>query len=67
MIPIGLTSATSANPRIHKEKMINLEIVKSLEHYKVLLKTITKSIENETSEQRGAFLVCSEALWVLAY
>ena len=47
--------------------MINLEIVKSLEHYKVLLKTITKSIENETSEQRGAFLVCSEALWVLAY
>ena len=33
-----------------------IKIVQALEHSNVLLKAITKTIENETKEQKGGFL-----------
>ena len=33
-----------------------IKIVQALEDYNVLLKGVTKTIENETKEQKGGFL-----------
>ena len=69
--PLGLTAATSAaDAGIHKnvlgpgrtliisnEEMNNIiKIVQTLEDSNILLKGVTKTIENETKEQKAGFL-----------
>ena len=69
--PLGLTAAASAaDAGIHKnvlgpgrtliisnEEMNNIiKIVQTLEDSNILLKGVTKTIENETKEQKGGFL-----------
>ena len=69
-LPLGLTAAASAAVAwIHKtilgsgtttlaisnEKKKDMKIVKSLEDSGPLLKGVTRTIENETKEQRGGF------------
>ena len=72
LIPLGLTAAASAaDAGIHKkilgsgnttltisnEEMNDIiKIVQALEDSNVLLKSVTKTIENETKEQKGEFL-----------
>ena len=72
LIPLSLTAAAlAADVRIHKiilgsgtmtliitnKEMDDIKIiVKSLEDSELLLKGATKTIENETNEQRGRFL-----------
>ena len=72
LIPLGLTAAASAaDAGIHKkilgsgnttliisnEKMNDImKIVQALEDSNILLKGVTKTIENETKEQKGGFL-----------
>ena len=72
LIPLGLTSeASAADAGIHKkilgsgtttlimsnEEMNDImDIVQALEDSNILLKEVTKTIENETKEQKGGFL-----------
>ena len=72
LIPLGLTAAASAaDAGIHKkilgsgnttliisnEEMNDvIKIVQALEDSNILLKGVTKTIENETKEQKGGFL-----------
>ena len=72
LIPLGLTAAASAaDAGIHKkilgsgnttliisnEEMNDIiKIVQALEDSNVLLKGVTKAIQNETKEQKGGFL-----------
>ena len=71
LAPLGLTAAMSAidgsiQKKIHgsgvkliieQEDMNNImKIIEALENSGTLLKGVTKTIENETKEQRGGFL-----------
>ena len=72
LIPLGLTAAASAaDAGIHKkilgsgnatliiskEEMNDIiKIVQALENSNILLKGVTKTIKNETKEQKGGFL-----------
>ena len=71
LAPLGLTTAMSAidgsiQKKIHgsgvkliieQEDMNDImKIIKSLENSGILLKGVSKTIENETKEQRGGFL-----------
>ena len=71
LAPLGLTAAMSANDgsiqkKIHgsgvkliieQEDMNDItKIIEALENSGILLKGVTKMIENETKEQRGGFL-----------
>ena len=72
LAPLGITAATSAidaeiQKKIHGSRTTTLiisneemngimKIVQALEHSNILLKGITKTIENETKEQKGGFL-----------
>ena len=67
LIPLGLTAAASAaDSGIHKkilgsgnttEEMNDImKIVQALEDSNIFLKVVTKTIENETKEQKGGFL-----------
>ena len=72
LIPLGLTAAAStADPGIHKKILGSgnttliisnkdmddlIRIVKSLEDSGLLLKGVTKSVQNEVKEQKGGFL-----------
>ena len=71
LIPLGLTTAASAaDTGIHKkilgsgnttsiisnEEMNVIKIVQALEDSNILSKEVTKTIENETKEQKGGFL-----------
>ena len=69
LIPLGLTVA-AADAVIHKkilgsgnttlvisnEEMNDIKIVQALEDSNILLKGVTKTIENETKEQKRGFL-----------
>ena len=70
LAPLGLTAAMSAidgsiQKKIHgsgikliieQEDINNMKIIEALENSGILLKGVTKTIENETKEQRGGFL-----------
>ena len=72
LIPLGLTAAASAaDAGIHKKILISgnttliisneemndiMKIVQALEDSNILLKGVTKTIENEAKEQKGGFL-----------
>ena len=70
LAPLGLTAAMSAidgsiQKKIHGsgvkliiEQDLNdiIKIIEALENSDILLKEVTKTIENETKEQRGGFL-----------
>ena len=72
LIPLGLTAAASAaDAGIHKKTLGSgtatliisneemndiIKIVQALEDSNVLLKGVTKTIKNETKEQKGGFL-----------
>ena len=71
LAPLGLTAAMSAidgsiQKKIHgsgvkliiEQKDMNdiMKIIEALENSGILLKGVTKTIENETKEQRGGFL-----------
>ena len=71
LAPLGLTAAMSAidgsiQKKIHgsgvkliiEEEDMNdiMKIIEALENSGILLKGVTKTIENETKEQRGGFL-----------
>ena len=55
LIPLGLTAAASAaDAGIHKKILESGNT--TLEDSNILLKGVTKTIENETKEQKGGFL-----------
>ena len=70
LAPLGLTAAMSAIDGsiqkkingsgvkliIEQEEMNDMKIIEALENSGILLKGVTKIIENETKEQRGGFL-----------
>ena len=70
LAPLGLTAAMSAIDGsiqkkingsgvkliIEQEEMNYMKIIEALENSGILLKGVTKIIENETKEQRGGFL-----------
>ena len=70
LAPLGLTAAMSAidgsiQKKIHgsgfkliieQEDMNIIKIIEALENSGILLKAVTKTIENETKEQKGGFL-----------
>ena len=70
LAPLGLTAAMSAidgniQKKIHgsgvkliiePEDMNDMKIIEALENSGILLKEVSKTIENETKEQRGGFL-----------
>ena len=60
LAPLGLTAAMSATDgSIQKKYMFQellLKNIEALENSCILLKGITKTIENETKEQKGGFL-----------
>ena len=71
LIPLGLAAAASAaDAGIHKkilgsgtttliisnEKMNIMNIVQALEDSNILLKGVTKTVQNEVKEQKGGFL-----------
>ena len=70
LAPLGLTAAMSAidgsiQKKIHgsgikliieQEDINDMKIIEALENSGILLKGVTKTIENETKEQRGGFL-----------
>ena len=69
LAPLGLTAAMSAidgsiQKKIHgsgvkliiEQEDMNMKIIEALENSGILLKGVTKTIENETKEQRGGFL-----------
>ena len=71
LAPLGLTAAMSAINRSIQKKMRGegvklvieqedmndiMKIIEALENSGILLKGVTKTIENETKEQRGGFL-----------
>ena len=71
LAPLGLTAAMSAidgsiQKKIHgsgvksiiEQEDVNdiMKIIKALENSGILLKGVSKTIENETKEQRGGFL-----------
>ena len=72
LIPLGLTAAASAaNAGIYKKILESgtttlrisngemndiMKIIQDLEDSSILLKRVTKTIENETKEQKGGFL-----------
>ena len=70
LAPLGLTAAMSAIDGIIQKKMRGegvklvigqedmndiIKIIEALENSGILLKGVTKTIENETKEQRGGF------------
>ena len=55
LAPLGLTAAMSAIDGGIQKKMRE-KIIEALENSGILLKGVTKTIENDTKEQRGAFL-----------
>ena len=69
-MPLGLTAAMSAidgsiQKKIHgsgvkliieQEDMKDMKIIRTLENSGILLKGVSKTIKNETKEQRGGFL-----------
>ena len=63
-LPLGLTAAMSAidgsiQKRIHGSgatKGAGVKLIKALENCNILLKGVSKTIKNETKEQRGGFL-----------
>ena len=73
LAPLGLSAAMSATDAAIRKKMYGsgattliisdndmndmIKIVKALEEHDILLKGITKTIKNETKEQRGRFLI----------
>ena len=74
LIPLGLSAAAStADAGTHKKILGSgnttliisnkdmddlIRIVKSLEDSGLLLKGVTKSVQNEVKDQKGGFLVC---------
>ena len=70
LVPLGLTAAMSAIDGSIQKKMRGgvklvieqedmndiMKIIEALENSGILLKGVTKTIENETKEQRGGFL-----------
>ena len=71
LAPLGLTAAMSAIDRSIQKKMRGdgiklaieqedmndiIKIIEALENSGILLEGVTKTIENETKEQRGGFL-----------
>ena len=74
LIPLGLAAAAStADAGTHKKILGSgnttliisnkdmddlIRIVKSLEDSGLLLKGVTKSVQNEVKDQKGGFLVC---------
>ena len=71
LAPLGLTAAMSAIDGSIKKKMRGeriklvieqedmndiIQIIEALENSGILLRRVTKTIENETEEQRGVFL-----------
>ena len=68
LAPLGLTAAIdgSIQKKIHgsgvkliiEQEHMNdiMKIIEALENFGILLKRVTKMIENETKEQRGGFL-----------
>ena len=70
LAPLGLTAAMSAidgsiQKKIHgsgvrliieQEDIKDMKIIKALENSGILLKGVSKTIKNETKEQRGGFL-----------
>ena len=70
LAPLGLAAAMSAidgsiQKKIHgsgvkliveEEHVSDIKIIEALENSVILLKGVTKTIENETKEQRGGFL-----------
>ena len=71
LIPLGLTAAAAADAGMHKkilgsgnttliisnEEMNDImKIVQALEDSNILLKGVTKTVDNETKEQKGGFL-----------
>ena len=70
LAPLGLTAAMSAIDGsiqkniygsgvkliIEQEDMNDMKIIEALENSGILLKGVTKTVENETKEQRGGFL-----------
>ena len=61
LAPLGLTAAMSAidgSIQIIEQEDMNdiMKIIEALENSGILLKGVSKSIENETKEQRGGFL-----------
>ena len=71
LAPLGLTAAMSAIDGSIKKKMRGeriklvieqedmndiIQIIEALENSGILLRRVTKTIENETKEQRGVFL-----------
>ena len=72
LAPLGLTAAMSAIDGSIEKKMRGegvklvmeqedmndiMKVTEALENSSILLKGVTKTIENETKEQRGAFLI----------
>ena len=69
LAPVGITAASAIDARIQKQinglgttliisnKEMNdkMKIVQALEISKILLKRVTKTIKNETKEQKGGF------------
>ena len=63
-LPLGLTAAMSAidgsiQKKIHGSgatKGAGVKLIKALENSNILLKGVSKTIKNETKEQRGGFL-----------
>ena len=69
LVPLGITAAASAidagiEKKIHgsgtliisNEEMNDMiKIIQALEHSNILLKGVTKTIKNETKEQKGGF------------
>ena len=71
LIPLGLTAAAAADAAIHKKKFgsgvttliisnedmnDDMKIIKSLEESSLLIRRISKAIENEAEEQKGGLL-----------
>ena len=76
LAPLGITAAASAidagiQKKIHGSGTTNLlisneqmndimKIIQALEDYNILLKGVSKTIKNETKEQKGGFLSISK-------
>ena len=83
LAPLGLSAAMSATDAAIQKKMYGsgnatliisdndmndmIKIVKALEEHDILIKGITKTIKNETKEQKGGFLTMLLGTLVLHY
>ena len=62
LAPLGTTAAASAidagiqKKKIHEEMNDIMKIIQALQNSNILIKGITKTIKNETKEQKGGFL-----------